>query len=543
MFQEIDEQLSGQAPNLVVCPVGVGSLAQASVTYCKHPHRQTLTMMVEPDTAPTLWKSLQKGAPTQASTTHTSMAGMECAMVSTLAWPLLKDGVDASLTISDYEAHSAVLDLEKHGILAGPCGGASLAALRRLNAEDKDRLGLDETSVVVLLCTEGRREYNVPADVSVDDPVALTQKLVQIDSSSSSLGTGPGEAVVAQYISAWLQHRDIEHHWVENTPGRPSIVGIVRGSGGGKSLMLNGHIDTVTLQGYDGEPLSGEIKDGNMYGRGTADMKSGIAGMLVALSNASGIGLSGDVIFTGVADEEDKSMGTEEIIAAGYIADAAIVTEPTEQTIGNAHRGFIWFDVDIHGLAAHGSRPDLGIDAISLAGYFLAELDRYGKELQQREAGDVGPPSVHASIIRGGEEASSYPASCTITLERRTIAGETLESVKSEIREILERLARADDRFKYDLRDTFSRPPFSIDSKHPLVQLVHKHASAVAGSPAVIKGFGAWCDAALLSDAGIPSVVWGPRGFGLHSKTEWVEVDSIRQVTDALTSILEEFCT
>jgi acetylornithine deacetylase/succinyl-diaminopimelate desuccinylase-like protein len=217
-------------------------------------------------------------------------------------------------------------------------------------------MGLKQDSVVVLLCTEGKREYDIPQDVSVEDPASLTQTLVRINSANPSLGLGPGEVEIARYITAWLEHRDIESHWIAVTEGRPSVVGVVRGSGaaGGRSLMFNGHIDTVTLAGYDGDPLSGSIRDGKIYGRGTADMKGGIAAAMIALSNIKGrgLGLRGDVIFTGVADEEAESIGTEQVLRAGWRSDAAIVNEPTGLDIIHAHKGFVWLEVDIHGLAA-----------------------------------------------------------------------------------------------------------------------------------------------------------------------------------------------
>lgn len=340
--------------------------------------------------------------------------------MSSIAWPLLSRGVDASLTISDYEAHTACEYLGSLGISAGPCGAAGLAALRRLRTPDKLALGLDRNSVVVLLCTEGKRGYSTPRDVSKDDATSIAQALVQINSADPSGGSisGPGETAIARYITAWLEHRDIDCHWIEPTPGRPWVVGAVKGTVGGQNLMLNGHIDTVTLLGYDRDPLKGNIRDGKLYGRGAADMKGGVAASLAALALIKKDSLRGDVIFAGVADEEDLSIGTTQLLQAGWRADAAIVGEASNLDLVLAHKGFVWLEVNIYGVAAHGSRPELGIDAISKAGYFLVELDRYAQRLQAGpKHPTLGAPSVHASIIKGGEEASSYPATCTVILE------------------------------------------------------------------------------------------------------------------------------
>ncbi|KAK4082745.1 uncharacterized protein Triagg1_1635 [Trichoderma aggressivum f. europaeum] len=547
MMLEIDGQLGAATPDLVVVPVGVGSFAQAVVTHFKESGKQTTVLTVEPDTSASLWKSLGRGESSSTSEkTPSIMAGLDCGTPSSISWPILRHGVDASLTVSDFEAHQACGYLISQGVSAGPCGAAPIAALRRLSPEDREKLGLTKDSVVVVFCTEGPRDYDIPYDVSSDDPVELTQTLVRINSANPSMGSspGPGETAVARYVTAWLEHRDIETHWIEPTPGRPSVIGVARGSGGGKSLMLNGHIDTVTLVGYEGDPLSGDIIDGKLYGRGAADMKCGIAAAMVTLANAKQQGLRGDVIFTGVADEEFESIGTQQVLEAGWTADGAIVSEPTSMDILYAHKGFVWFEVDIHGLASHGSRYDLGIDAICKAGYFLVELDRHATSLTAQTGDSVlGPGSIHASIINGGEEVSSYPAFTQIQLERRTVNGETPETVRKELENILNGLAETVPNFKYSLRTTFDRSPFKADLDHPFSQLVRKHVSITLGEEPVISGAPYWTDCALLADAGIPSLLWGPKGEGLHGKLEYADVESIKQVTETLNAIAVEFCS
>lgn len=545
MMQEIDQQLHGKTPDLVVTPVGVGSFSQSVVTHFKQQGTGSAIMAVEPDTAACLWKRFERNEQTIAKSCPTVMAGLDCATLSAQSWPILQAGVDVSATVSDLEAHRACQTLAAAGISAGPCGAASLAALRRLGPDDKKALGLDETSTVVLLCTEGMRTYDVPRDVSVEDPVELTQALVQINSASPSLGSvpGPGEVDIAKFICGWFEYRDIDAHWIEPVKGRPSVVGVAKGSGGGQRLMFNGHIDTVTLMGYDDDPLSGKIENGKLYGRGAADMKCGVAAQMVAIANAKKAGLRGDVIVTAVADEEFESMGTEHVLEAGWRADAALVNEPTNMEILRSHKGFVWFEVEIFGVAAHGSRPDLGYDAISKAGYFQVELDKYAQRLEQSHTDSiVGPPSVHASMITGGEEVSSYPASCKVTLERRTLGTETPEQVEQELRYILDRLTKEVKGFKYSLKATFSRPAFHMDAEHPFTKLVVKHARTAIGSEPTVTGAPYWTDCALLFDAGIPVLLFGPTGDGLHGKEEWADIASIRQVADALTNIATEFC-
>lgn len=545
MMSEIDDQLEAQQATHVFAPVGVGSFAQAVTSHFRRTGSMTSVIGVEPDTAACLWKSLSHGKATAIETIPTIMAGLDCGTVSTTAWPILSNGLSASITVSDFEAHSASLYLKSCGVSAGPCSGSTVAALRRLSFTDKERLGINSNSVIVLPCTEGARRYDTPTDVAIEDPVELTQLLVQINSANPSMGTipGPGETAIARYIAAWFEHRDLECHWIEPTKGRPSIVGVQRGSGGGKSLMFNGHIDTVTLVGYEKDPLSGVIENGRLYGRGAADMKCGIAAAMVALANTKHLGLRGDVIFAGVADEEDLSIGTEDVLRAGWRADAAIVNEPTDLCVVNAHKGFVWLEVNIHGIASHGSRADLGVDAISKAGHFLAELDRYAHRLRSSKPDSlIGPPTIHASLIKGGEEASSYPANCCITLERRTLPGETASSVEQEIRELLTQIQAQVENFDFDIKATADRPAFESARDSEFCRLVCEEAGAAMGSAPTIKAIPFWTDCALLAAEGIPALLWGPIGEGLHAKEEWVDVESIRTVSSALTSIARKFC-
>jgi acetylornithine deacetylase/succinyl-diaminopimelate desuccinylase family protein len=546
MMREIDEQLGDQKPDLVVVPVGVGSFAQSVVSHYKASGQHSRVLAVEPDTAACLYKSLTQGVPVALETTvPTIMEGLDCGTVSSIAWPVLQAGVDASLSISDYEAHEACGLLQSLGVSAGPCGAAPLAALRRLTSSDKVALGLDSSSVVTLLCTEGHRGYNVPRSMSSDDAQSVAQALVQINSAIPGTGVvpGPGETEIARYITAWFEHRDIETHWLEPTRGRPSVIGVVRGTGQGKSLMFNGHMDTATVASYEGDPLSGQIENGKLYGRGSADMKGGVAAILVAMAQAKKDRLQGDVIFTAVADEEDLSMGTEQVLEAGWRADAAIVCEPTLEDLVIGHKGFAWFEVDIYGLASHGSRFDLGVDAISRAGYFLVELDKYAQRLiSGPKHPSLGPGSVHASVVKGGEEPASYPARCTITIERRTVAGETLDQLKTEMEDLLKAAAQNAAGLSSDFKVTFLRSAFEIAADHPFVSLVADQIKSVTGMEAKMRTEAFWTDCALLADSGIPVVMYGAIGEGSHAKEEWVDLKSIDRIASTLIGVSQAFC-
>src|SRR5438093_1735124 len=262
----------------------------------------------------------------------------------------------------------------------------------------------------------------------VGEIVELVCELVAIDSVNPSLVPGGvGEGEVAALIANWSGAAGLEVEVIEETPGRPSVLARARGAGGGRSLMLCGHIDTVGVDGMR-DPHRPLVDGDRLYGRGTYDMKAGVAAALIAAWDAVRLGLAGDVVVAAVADEEHASLGIQEVLRA-FRPDAAIVTEPTELAVVVAHRGFVWSEVEVTGRASHGSRPRLGIDAIAKIGRVLTELEALDTALAARTHRLLGHGSVHASMIRGGTELSTYPAHCVLGLERRTLPGETAAAI------------------------------------------------------------------------------------------------------------------
>ncbi|MFS8099013.1 ArgE/DapE family deacylase [Lentzea alba] len=369
------------------------------------------------------------------------------------------------------------------------------------------------------------------------NPRDLLAELIAIDSVNPDLVPGGnGEQTIVDFCADWLSANDFEIHRLEQRPGRPSLVAVKKGSGGGRSLMLNGHVDTVGTAGYDGDPLKPEVKDGKMFGRGTFDMKGGVAAMMVAAARTKD--LRGDVIVACVADEEHGSFGTEEVLQH-FTADAAIVTEPSHLEVTLAHKGFVWFDVEIEGRAAHGSRPELGVDAIAKAGHFLVALEQHGHDLATGPKHHLlGTGTVHASLISGGEEASTYPSACRITLERRTVPGETPDHVENELTQILDHLTATVPDFKAALTRGLARDPFEADPDAEIVRTL----IANLGAPPVIRAEPFWTDCALLAAAGIPCLLFGVDGAGAHAATEHVDLASLDRLTDVLTGTITEFC-
>lgn len=375
--------------------------------------------------------------------------------------------------------------------------------------------------------------------------ITLLADLVRIDSINPNLIAGAkGEADMAAFIAEWATRAGLEVIVQDAAPGRPNVMVIARGSGGGKNLMLNGHTDTVGLTGME-EPFSTRIEGNRMYGRGTYDMKSGLAASLMAAKQAKSLHLSGDVMVTCVADEEVASLGTEAICRdlPRWRPDAVIVTEPTEMEIAVAHKGFVWFDIETLGVAAHGSRPHLGVDAIAKMGRVLVELEQYDLQLRANPTHPyLSSGSLHASIIQGGQEMSSYPAYCKLQIERRTLPGETPEGVQAQLQAILDRCASTDSTFKAKLTPGLARDAFELNEDTPLVQLCRQQLTQVTGSPAKLSGVSYWADSGLFSAAGVPTILLGPRGFGAHGPVEWVDLDTVQQCANVYTAVAQVFC-
>ena len=372
--------------------------------------------------------------------------------------------------------------------------------------------------------------------------IELLQQLVSIDSINPDLVPGSaGEEKIARFIADWFERAGLEVVWDEPAPGRPNVIGIARGTGGGRSLLLNAHMDTVGIVGME-RPHDSFIQDNRLYGRGAYDMKGGLAAIMVAGATAKKRALRGDVIITAVADEEFASTGTASIVKH-WRADAAIVTEPTELNICTAHKGFVWLDIETEGIAAHGSRPDLGVDAIVKMGKVLVGIEELDRSLRSTPSHRLlGSGSVHASLIQGGQELSSYPNHCFLSVERRTVPGETLQKVEAEIPGILGQIAASDSSFKASVKTRMVREPFETSLDEPIVRMLLHKTSAILGHEPIEIGHTGWMDSALLSSAGIPTVIFGPGGEGAHAIVEWSNLEHVERCAEILTAVAEEFC-
>ena len=375
------------------------------------------------------------------------------------------------------------------------------------------------------------------------DPIALTQSLVKIDSRNPSLAAdGPGEIACAKALRDVLDGWGFRTEIVEDTPRRASVIARI-GGGAGRSIILNGHLDTVQVDGMTHAPYAPDIRDGKLWGRGSCDMKGGVAAMCVAAARAHQAGaLNGEVIVTAVADEEWSSIGTRDVLARGVRANACVVTEPTRMAVAPAHRGFVWFTITLRGKAAHGSRYDIGVDAIRHAAMVLCELD----VLEERELTHITHPllghaSLHASLITGGTAMTTYPDLCVVRIERRTLPGEQPEQVLAQVEAACALVKARRPAFDATIAVDSVREPSDVATSAPIVSAV-VNATAAKGAKAPIEGVSYWSDAALFNAAGIPTVCYGPGDIALaHGAIEWIPVDEITRATDVIQHFLGDW--
>jgi acetylornithine deacetylase len=375
-----------------------------------------------------------------------------------------------------------------------------------------------------------------------DPVVQLLRDLVAIDSVNPSLVPGAaGELAIARRVADEMRASGLTVEIHEAAPGRPNVVGTLEGRSPGRTLMFCGHTDTVGVAGMT-RPFTPDLRDGRLYGRGAQDMKGGVAAMLSAARTlATGGGLpAGRLIVAAVVDEEHSSVGADALVVT-HRADGAVVTEPTGLEVAVAHKGFQWVSVETRGRAAHGSRPREGRDAILRMGRVLAALEALDRRLQSGPAHPLlGTASLHASLIHGGRELSSYPDRAWLEFERRTLPGEPITAAHAEVTAILEALRTEDPEFDAEAKAAFGRDAYEIDPASPLPGELVRAARAAGAAPR-LTGMTFWTDAAVLGGAGIPSVLFGPGGAGLHSTEEYVIVDDVCRCRDALVELARAF--
>ena len=381
--------------------------------------------------------------------------------------------------------------------------------------------------------------------------VDLTAALISIDSVSPSLAAGAeGEARIASALAERLEAAGyaVQLLAAASDSRRVSVVAERTGSRPGRTVVLNGHLDTVGVEGMP-DPFAPRIEDGRMTGRGASDMKGGVAGLVVAAERLAAADAPGTVIVALVADEEDASLGAEAVLhhlaERDVHMDLCLIGEPTWLDIAIAHRGYAVVEVTLQGKAAHSSQPEEGIDAARAVGELLTSIAAADDALRRRSRHPLLPHgSLMATVVRAGSAPFMVAATADVVVERRTLPGEAAADALAEVRALVDEVTARTPGLTAEVQLTHAREAWQADAAGNAAEFTALLGEALvaAGSkrPAHV-GEPYWMESALWQAAGVPTVVCGPAGGGLHAIDEWVEVAQLERFAVAVTDAVGRF--
>lgn len=360
------------------------------------------------------------------------------------------------------------------------------------------------------------------------------------------------EKELAQYMGSQMESWGVDDvELVDSMPGRPSVGGRIRGTGGGKSLILNGHLDIYEMSpDWTRDPFKPGIEDGRIYGGGIADMKAATTAALAVMRRiaTSGQRSKGDVIFQGVSCHFEGGVGTRSLLEAGFTADAAICGEPTDNTIGTVHRGAAYLKITTFGKQAHTSAKELGLNAIETMEPILAAMRKLEGVMPYEPHPDLpGGPNLNIGTIRGGTKHNQVPDRCEMTCDIRLLPSQDPYDVKIQVEQMISQLKASDPRIEATVE--FSdhwlsgpRLPYEIDKNSPISKTV-ANAVQEAGTSPVYQGIQFWTDMVPLKQFGIPSVNVGPGTPPYSWADEWVELAKYREIIEIYNNAVHSWCS
>ena len=387
---------------------------------------------------------------------------------------------------------------------------------------------------------------DIKSKIKEEEITNLAQELIKIPSDETA-----GEKEVCEYLESFLKSLGMKVRLQEVLPNRPNIIAEVIGDEVGKSIMFNGHVDTVPvgdIKKWSMDPYSAIIKDNKLFGRGSTDMKGAIASMIIAMkfimNNVEKF--NGKIIFTGVMAEETTGLGTQKIVEENIKADMAVVGEPSDEKIYRAHKGTMWFNLSTYGKLEHSSESNSeSNNAIINMMKLIMEINEISKELETIENNLVGHPSINIGLIDGGTKQNMIADSCRISIDRRTLPEEKTEEILDKLRIRLDGLRSLDDRLTFDLEIDTIREAVEVAESEQIVQEVKNALNKVINKNPTISGMKATTDMSILVNQGnIPSVIYGP-GFikQAHTVDEFIEVKRLVESSQVYTEILLNILT
>lgn len=384
---------------------------------------------------------------------------------------------------------------------------------------------------------------SILGEIRKEEVVELLQEMIQINTVNP-----PGnEKELAQKLKERLEEVGVETELVDLGNNRANVIGVIKGNGKQKSLLLNGHLDTVPPgdAGWEFEPFSGTITDGKIYGRGAADMKSGLAAMIMAIKaiKKAGIKLKGNLIFLGSAGEETDSIGAFHYLKTSGLKDvgAIVIGEPTSCKIKIAEKGALWLQITTFGKVSHGAYPEKGINAIIHMNELLNEILKYKLNFEENEL--LGAPTLNVSTINGGVKTNVVPDRCSVTIDIRTVPSVNHQNIIKDIESIINNLKKKIKGFNAELKVINNRPSVETKSNHPFIKIGQEVGKELFNKDLIPEGVNFYTDAAVfLPSTDLPAIIYGPGDSDMaHQPNEYININHLWEAVQFYIGVILKY--
>lgn len=379
--------------------------------------------------------------------------------------------------------------------------------------------------------------------INREEAVDLLRRMIQIKTVN-----GPGdEKPLAEFLAKEMASFGMETEVVEIGENRANVIGVIKGTGEQKALLFNGHLDTVPPGDVEWEhgPYSGDVVDGKIFGRGSADMKGGLAGMIMAAKaiKQAGVELKGDLIISGVAGEETDSVGAFDFLNKGGLNNVGsiVIGEPSSCGINVAEKGAFWVEITTYGQTAHGAFPHRGKNAIAFMNTIINRLLNY--QFKYEENVLLGFPTMNISTINGGVKTNVVPDKCSITIDMRTVPGMKHEDIIKDFEAIIEELKGEIDGFEAAVKIQNNRPAVETELDHPFVKMAQDVIKEEFAKVVEPKGVNFYTDAAVFLPATkLPAIYYGPGDADMaHQPNEHISIDSLLEAVQFYAGMVEKY--